>query len=78
LTDEVTDLQKEYYENNQLKSTLLLRTDSSISSIINSTAKNAERLCRGKWVTSATSFGDLTCIKPSSFGTIYLSAKDIA
>jgi len=78
LTDEVTDLQKEYYENNQLKSTLLLRTDSSISNIINSTARNAERLCRGKWVTAATSFGDVTCVKPNSFGTIYVSASDIA
>jgi len=79
LTDEVTDLQKEYYENNQLKSTLLLRTDSSISNIINSTSKNAERLCRGKRVESnPTSFGDLTCVKYSTFGTIYLSASDIA
>ena len=84
LTDEVTDLQKEYYENNQLKSTLLLRTDSSISSIINSTAKNAERLCRGKWIEWHkvwNSFGDFTCVKnsaPTSVRTITVSAKAIA
>jgi hypothetical protein len=49
LTDEVKDTQKQYFENNQLQSTLMLRTETSISSIINSVNKNAETICRGKW-----------------------------
>ena len=35
LTDEVRDAQKEYFENNQLQSTLMLRTETSISNIVN-------------------------------------------
>lgn len=50
LTDEVRESQKEYYENNQLQSTLMLRTETSISNIINKVNKNAEALCRGKWI----------------------------
>ena len=49
LTDEVRDSQKQYFENNQLQSTLMLRTETSISNIVNSVSKNAERICRGKW-----------------------------
>ena len=49
LTDEVRDSQKEYYENNQLQSTLMLRTETSISNIVNKVNKKAESLCRGKW-----------------------------
>ena len=50
LTDEVRDAQKEYFENNQLQSTLMLRTETSISNIVNKVNKNAEALCRGKWL----------------------------
>lgn len=53
LTDEVRDSQKEYFENNQLQSTLMLRTETSISNIVNSVSRNAERICRWKWSTSA-------------------------
>jgi hypothetical protein len=49
LSDEVRDNQKEYFENNQLQSTLMLRTETSISNVINVASRNAERLCRGKW-----------------------------
>lgn len=49
LTDEVRDNQKEYFENNQLQSTLMLRTETSISNVMNAVNRNAERLCRGKW-----------------------------
>ena len=49
LTDEVRDNQKEYFENNQLQSTLMLRTETSIANVINVANRNAERLCRGKW-----------------------------
>jgi hypothetical protein len=45
----VRDSQKEYYENNQLQSTLMLRTETSISNIVNKVNKKAESLCRGKW-----------------------------
>ena len=54
LTDEVRDSQKEYFENNQLQSTLMLRTETSISNIINAVSKNAERICRGKWTTNSS------------------------
>ena len=57
LTDEVRDAQKEYFENNQLQSTLMLRTETSISNIVNKVNKNAEALCRGKWTKNAN---DLT------------------
>ena len=50
LSDEVRDTQKEYFENNQLQSTLMLRTETSISNIINAANRNVERLCRGKWI----------------------------
>ena len=50
LTDEVRDNQKEYFENNQLQSTLMLRTESSIANVINVANRNAERLCRGRWI----------------------------
>ena len=81
LTDEITDAQKQYYENNQFQSTLLLRTDSSISSTMNATNKIAERLCRGKWEDPSrywndSNLKDITCI--SGTNNVTLSAKKMA
>ena len=60
LTDEVRDSQKEYFENNQLQSTLMLRTETSISNIVNSVTRNAERICRWKWNTNWINWSALT------------------
>ena len=49
LTEEFNNEEKKYFEGNTKDSTLLVRTDETISQVINLARKNAERLCRGKW-----------------------------
>lgn len=48
LSAEVNNEQKKFFEGNTMDSTLLLRTDSTLSKVINLTNKNVEQLCRGK------------------------------
>lgn len=49
LTQDFNNEEKKYFEGNTKDSTLLVRTDETISQVINLARKNAERLCRGKW-----------------------------
>ena len=70
LTEEMRDSQKQYFENNQLQSTLMLRTETSISNIVNSVSKNAERICRWKWQKDWVNWGgalpDVICLSWAS------------
>ena len=49
LSNEINNEEKKFFEGNSLESTLLLRTDTTISQVVNLVRKNAENLCRGKW-----------------------------
>lgn len=70
LTQDFNNEEKKYFEGNTKDSTLLVRTDETISQVINLARKNAERLCRGKWQTTPQDLSSkVICIKGGDYVT---------
>lgn len=70
LTEEFNNEEKKYFEGNTKDSTLLVRTDETISQVINLARKNAERLCRGKWQKTPQDLSSkIICIKGGDYVT---------
>lgn len=81
LTDEFNNEEKKYFEGNTKDSTLLVRTDETISKVVNLTRKNAELLCRWKWQTTSFDLSKkLLCIQGDTWGSDVLrgSASSLA
>lgn len=70
LTQDFNNEEKKYFEGNTKDSTLLVRTDETISQVINFARKNAEVLCRGKWQTTPQDLASkVICIKGGDYVT---------
>ncbi len=78
LTSEINNEEKKFFEGNTQESTLLLRTDATISKVVNTAGKHAESLCRGKWQTQINTHNDVICINEHTLLNRGLSASELA